>query len=130
VLNGLLILANVGGAVMLWMHNTVQIGSVVIATMLTLRIDSMSEWVIQLVRHVFQDLGIVSEGMGTIAQPVTLVDTAASKPLRVSHAKIEICDLKHNYGRDREGLDRLNVTIEPGEKLVWLDAQGRVNRPC
>ena len=54
--------------------------------------------------------------METIAQPVTLVDVPKAKLLQVPQAKIEICELSHHYGRDRGGLDRLNLTIQPGEK--------------
>ena len=83
---------------------------------MALRIDSMSEWVIHLITGIFRALGKVSEGMETIAQPVTLVDVPKAKLLQVPQAKIEICELSHYYGRDRGGLDRLNLTIQPGEK--------------
>ena len=76
----------VGGAVILWLDNRVQVGSVVAATMLVLRIDSMSKWVIHLLTGIFRALGKVSEGMETIAQPVTLVDAPKAKPLQVPQA--------------------------------------------
>jgi ATP-binding cassette subfamily B multidrug efflux pump len=79
--------------------------------------------------HFFQELGVICQGMETIAQPINLVDLAAAKPLRISRAKIEICDLMYHYGCKKGGLDRLNLMIKPGEKLVWLGAQGWVNRP-
>ena len=70
----------------------------------------MSEWVLNPLTGVFRELGVVSEGMQTIAQPATLVDASVSKPLRVTKAKFEICNLTHHYGRDSGGLDRLNLT--------------------
>jgi ATP-binding cassette subfamily B multidrug efflux pump len=62
--------------------------------------------------------------MKTIAQPINLVDLAAAKPLRVSSATIEICDLTHHYGCDKGGLDRLNLTIKPGEKVGLVGCSG------
>ena len=124
LLNGLLMVTVVGGAVILWLDNRVQVGSVVAATMLALRIDSMSEWVIHLITEIFRALGKVSDGMETIAQPVTLVDVPNAKLLQVPQAKIEICELSHHYGRDRGGLGRLNLTIQPGEKIGLVGRSG------
>ena len=102
--------------VILWLDNWVQVRSVVAATLLVLRINSMSDWVIHLTMGIFRVLGKVSEGMETIAQPVTLVDAPKAKPLQVPQAKIEIYELSHHYGRDKGGLDRLNLIVQPGKK--------------
>ena len=117
--NGLLMVTIFDGAVISWLDNRVQVRSVVAATILTMRMDSMSEWVIHLITGIFRALGKMSEGMETIAQPVTLVDAPETKLQRVTQAKIEICELSHyysRYSRDRGGLDRLNLTIHKGEK--------------
>ncbi len=124
LLNGLLMVTVVSGAVILWLDNRVQVGSVVAATMLALRIDSMSEWVIHLITGIFRALGKVSEGMETIAQPVTSVDVPKAKLLQVPQAKIEICELSHHYGCERGGLDCLNLTIRPGEKIGFVGRSG------
>jgi len=55
-------------------------GAVVAATMLVFRLDAMSAWII----------GVIYQGMETIAQLINLVDLAAAKPLRISRAKIAI----------------------------------------
>jgi ATP-binding cassette subfamily B multidrug efflux pump len=62
--------------------------------------------------------------METIAQSVTLVDVPKAKLLQVPQAKIEIYELSHHYGRDRGGLDRLNLTIQPGEKIGLVGRSG------
>ena len=84
----------------------------------------MSEWVLDPVTGVFREFGVVSEAMQTIAQPVTLVDASDAKPLRVTKAKIEICNLTHNYGRDSGGLNRLNLTIQSGEEIGLIGQSG------
>ena len=76
----------------------------------------MSDWVIHLTMGIFRALGKVSEGMETIAQPVTLMDAPKAKPLQVPQAKMEICELSHLYGCEKGGLDRLNLIVQPGEK--------------
>ena len=62
--------------------------------------------------------------METIAQPVTLVDVPKAKLLQVPQAKIEICELSHHYGRDRGGLDRLNLIVQPGKKIGLVGRSG------
>ena len=39
-------------------------------------------------------------------------------------AKIEINDVTHHYGRDSGGLDRLSLTIRPGEKVGLVGRSG------
>ena len=106
------------------LDNRVQVGPVAAATLLVLRIDSISEWVIHRITEIFRELGVVSEGMETIAQSVTLVDAPKAKPSQVSQGKIEIYELTHRYGSYRGGLDRLNLTIQPGEKIGMVGRSG------
>ena len=44
LLNGFLIVAVIGGALILWMRDDIAVGAVVAATMLVLRPDAMSAW--------------------------------------------------------------------------------------
>jgi ATP-binding cassette subfamily B multidrug efflux pump len=74
--------------------------------------------------HFFQELGVIYQGMETIAQPINLVDLAAAKPLRISRAKIEICDLMYHYGCNKGGLDRLNLMIKLGEIVGLVGRSG------
>jgi ATP-binding cassette subfamily B multidrug efflux pump len=116
VLNGLLIIGVVGWAVLLWVQGSASAGIVAAAAALVLRLNAMTGWIMWAITSFFRELGVVAEGMETIAQPVTLVDAAQAKDLKVPEAKIEILDVTHHYGRDSGGLDRLSLTIQPGEK--------------
>ena len=73
-LNGFLIVGVVGWAVLLWMQGAATVGVVAAATALTLRLNAMTGWIMWAVSNFFRSLGIVAEGMETIAQPITLVD--------------------------------------------------------
>jgi len=84
----------------------------------------MTGWIMWAITSFFQEMGVVAEGMETIAQPVTLVDAAQAKDLKVPEAKIEIHDVTHHYGRDSGGLDRLSLTIRPGEKVGLVGRSG------
>jgi ATP-binding cassette subfamily B multidrug efflux pump len=123
-LNGLLIVAVVGWAFWLWMQGQASVGIVASATALTLRLNAMTGWIMWALTSFFRQLGVVAEGMQTIAQPITLVDDAEAKPLKLDRGKIEIQSLTHHYGRGSGGLDGISLTIEPGEKVGLIGRSG------
>ena len=123
-LNGLLIVGVVGWAVMLWMQGTASVGLVAAATALTLRLNAMTGWIMWALTSFFRQLGVVAEGMETIAQPIDLVDAANAEPLRLTKGEIELRNLSHHYGREAGGLDKISLTIQPGEKIGLIGRSG------
>lgn len=124
VLNGLLIVGVVGWAVYLWAQGTASVGAVAAATALTLRLNAMTGWIMWAISNFFQNLGIVAEGMETIAQPITLTDAPGAKPLKLRDGAVRIKDLSHHYGRDQGGLDAVSLEIAPGEKIGLIGRSG------
>jgi ATP-binding cassette subfamily B multidrug efflux pump len=84
----------------------------------------MTGWIMWAVSTFFRSLGVVAEGMETIAQPIDLLDAKDAKPLRISDGRIEMQGVSHHYGRGAGGLDRLSLTIEPGEKIGLVGRSG------
>ncbi|MFW8633874.1 ABC transporter ATP-binding protein [Cribrihabitans pelagius] len=123
-LNGLLIAGVVGWAVMLWMQGSASVGVVAAATALTLRLNAMTGWIMWALTSFFRQLGVVAEGMQTIAQPIGLADAANAAPLRLGKGEIEFRNLSHHYGRGAGGLDRISLTIRPGEKIGLIGRSG------
>ncbi|MDJ0640428.1 MAG: ABC transporter transmembrane domain-containing protein, partial [Paracoccaceae bacterium] len=82
VINGFLIVAVVGWAIWLWSIGAASIGVVAIASSLVLRLNAMTGWIMWALTSFFSNLGIVKEGMETIAQPIELTDEPDAKPLR------------------------------------------------
>ena len=124
LLNGLLIVGVVGWGIALWMQGLASVGVVAAATALTLRLNAMTGWIMWALTSFFRQLGVVAEGMETIAQPIELVDTEDAKPLQLSKGEITFDALSHHYGRGAGGLDRLNLTIHPGEKVGLVGRSG------
>ncbi len=123
-LNGVLIVGVVGWAILLWSQGSATVGVVAAATALTLRLNAMTGWIMWALTSFFRELGIVAEGMQTIAQPIDLLDEPDAKPLRLGNGQIEIRDLSHHYGREAGGLDHVNLTIKPGEKIGLIGRSG------
>ena len=123
-LNGLLIVGVVGWAIALWMNGQTTAGAVAAAAALTLRLNAMTGWIMWALTTFFRQLGVIAEGMETIAQPVTLVDAPGAKPLTLQRGEIRLEGLGHHYGRGFGGLDGIDLTIRPGEKIGLIGRSG------
>ncbi|KAA8609880.1 multidrug ABC transporter ATP-binding protein [Salipiger aestuarii] len=124
VLNGLLIVGVVGWGLMLWMQGLASVGIVAAATALALRLNSMTGWIMWALTTFFRQLGVVAEGMETIAQPIALVDDPGAQPLRLTQGEIRLDALTHHYGRGQGGLEKISLTIAPGEKIGLVGRSG------
>ena len=123
-LNGLLIVGVVGWGISLWMQGSASVGVVAAATALTLRLNAMTGWIMWALTTFFRQLGVVAEGMETIAQPIDLVDAANAAPLQLDKGEIRFENLSHHYGRGAGGIDDLSLTIRAGEKVGLIGRSG------
>ena len=124
ILNGLLIVSVVGWAIVLWMQGGATAGLVAAATALTLRLNAMTGWIMWALTNFFCQIGVVAEGLETLARPIDLLDAKDAKLLQLTGGRIDIHDLSHHHGRKIGGLDHVNLTILPGEKIGLVGRSG------
>ena len=74
LLNACLTVGNGGFAIYLWTIGEIEIGMVATALALAWQLVSMSGWIAYQVTGIFENIGVVQEGMITIAQPIALDD--------------------------------------------------------
>ncbi len=123
-LNGFLIVGVVGWAIWLCAQGSATVGVIAVAAALTLRLNAMTGWIMWALSSFFQNMGIVSEGLETIAQPITLVDDPDAKPLELKRGEIKLDGLTHHYGRGTGGLENLTLTVAPGQKVGIVGSSG------
>jgi len=122
--NGFLMVSVVGYAIWLWSVGVGSLGAVAAASALVLRLNSMTMWIMWALSSLFQNLGVISEGMETIAAPIDLQDKSGARPLVVAGGEIRFDDVSHHYGKDKGGLNHLNLTIQPGERVGLVGRSG------
>ncbi len=91
---------------------------------LTLQLTNMSRQIAMRITEIFEDIGVVQEGMLTIAQPLQLPDPAGARPLTVRAGRIDFKNVSFGYGREVGVLQNFNLTIRPGEKIGLVGRSG------
>ncbi len=129
VLSGFLIFSMGATSVWLWHQGAITTGAIAFAVGLTLRMQGMSQWIIWEMAALFEDVGVIQDGIETIARDRTIKDAPDAKPLAVSKGAIRFEDVSFNYGKPRDAgeravLDHLSLDIAPGEKVGLVGRSG------
>jgi ABC-type multidrug transport system fused ATPase/permease subunit len=79
-MNGLLIVSTTGLALWLWSQSLITVGAIALATGLVIRIVNMSGWIMWVVNGIFENIGMVQDGLQTIASRPVVDQPAAPAP--------------------------------------------------
>jgi len=123
-LNGLLIVTTTGLALWLWTQSLISVGAIALATGLVIRIVNMSGWIMWVVNGIFENIGMVQDGLQTIAQPVSVIDREQAPHLAVSQGEVCFEQVEFHYGKRSGVIDDLNLVIAPGEKIGLIGPSG------
>ncbi|MBI4291185.1 MAG: ABC transporter ATP-binding protein [Betaproteobacteria bacterium] len=110
----------------LWAQGAVGAGVVATALPLSWQIANVAGWVSWEVTGIFENIGVVQEGMQTIAVPHSGIDRPGARKLEVSRGEIRFEDVCFTYGRPDGNpvLDHLSFTIRPGERVGLVGRSG------
>jgi ATP-binding cassette, subfamily B, multidrug efflux pump len=128
VINAMLLTSTAAMAVYLWQANAITVGAIAFSVGLVYRMLGMAHWMLWEIASLFEDFGVVKDGVDTIARDHSVQDSPNAKKLAVSNGKIEFETLHFNYGKpvenNREIISGLNLTIQPGEKVGLVGRSG------
>ena len=125
-LNAMLLVSTAAIGITLWGQGTVDAGTVAMALPLAWTIANVAGWVSWEVTGIFENIGVVQEGMETIAVPHAMTDAPGARELQVPHGEICFEGVTYTYGRSdgKRVLDALDLTIRPGEKVGLVGRSG------
>ncbi|MGA1342276.1 MAG: ABC transporter ATP-binding protein [Hyphomonas sp.] len=122
--NSLLVFLIGAAGILLWMDNLVGAGAVAAAIGLSLRIKAMSQWIMWEVAGLFENIGVVYDGMAMLEKPVAVVDAPDGVALARVTGEVRFEDVVFHYGRGAGVIEGLSLSIRPGEKIGLVGRSG------
>jgi ATP-binding cassette subfamily B multidrug efflux pump len=130
LLNAAMIVGTATLAILAWRAGRIPLGTVATALPLAWQIANMSGWVAQNITAIFENVGIVQDGMRSIAVPRQMADAPSAAPLRPGPGKIRFEHVDFDYGRRRRKGDHggvlrgLDLSVGAGERIGLIGRSG------
>jgi ATP-binding cassette, subfamily B, multidrug efflux pump len=124
VLNASMVLGTAALAIWLWNDGRIAVGTVAMALPLTWHIAAIAGWVAQNVTTIFENIGVVQEGMRSIAVPRQMPDRPGAVALQVERGIVRFEGVRFGYGTARGVLHGIDLTVAPGERVGLVGRSG------
>jgi ATP-binding cassette subfamily B multidrug efflux pump len=122
--NSLVVFAISALSISFWMNGVVSIGAIAVAIGLALRLNGMSQWIMWEVSGLFENIGVVQDGMEMLSRPHEVTDKAGAGNLDARKGEIVFEDVRFHYGKARGIIENLSLQIRPGEKVGLVGRSG------
>jgi ATP-binding cassette, subfamily B, multidrug efflux pump len=123
-LNALMVVGTAAIAIRLWLLGAIDVGTVAMALPLTWQISNIAGWVAQNVTAIFENVGVVQDGMRSIAVPRQMADAANAGTLEIDKGEVRFEHVRFGYGTKRGLLKGIDLTIRPGERVGLVGPSG------
>lgn len=123
-LAGVLPVLLIGSALWLWSNGAATPGDIAAAGAISIRIAQMTGWVSFTLMAVYSNVGEIENGMNTLTPPHELTDGDDAGELKVRKGEVKFTNVGFAYGRQSGGIEGIDLTVAPGEKLGIVGASG------
>jgi ATP-binding cassette, subfamily B, multidrug efflux pump len=123
ILSVVLYVGVIGTAIYLWSQGQAEVGVIAAAVAMTLRLNSLAEFMMWQTTALFEHVGTIQDAMKTFSLPLDLKDQDDAKTLNLSHGEIKFDQVNFAY-KERKVIDQLSLTIRPGEKIGIVGRSG------
>ena len=122
--NTLMLFTVAATSLYLWFDQAITPGAIAAAFALCLRINGISEWIMWEVSDLFENIGTVRDGIGTLSTAVAVKDHPDARALQVTRGAVDFSQVDFAYTKDRPIFDKLDLQIRPGEKVGLIGRSG------
>jgi len=123
-LAGILPVALIGGALLLWGQGAATPGDIAAAGAVSIRLAQMTGWVSFTLMAIYSHIGEVEDGMRTLAPDRRVLDHADATELAVDQAAVHFDTVSFKYPASQQGITDVTLRLAPGEKLGIVGASG------
>ncbi len=128
VINQLLVGAVAAIGIWLWLEGRIELGALAVAIPLALRMGNLSHWIMWEFSALFENLGTVRDGVGTLSAPRLVLDSDGARDLDAGKGAIQFDQVTFRYDGQGGGkpavLEGLALEIAPGEKVGLVGRSG------
>ncbi|MCB1427876.1 MAG: ABC transporter ATP-binding protein, partial [Nitratireductor sp.] len=111
-------------SIWLWLGSVVTVGAIAVAISLALRINGMSQWIMWEVSALFENIGVIHDGMGMMTVEQAVVDASNARSLEARQGRIEFDGIRFHYGKEGGVIEDLTLNIAAGEKIGLVGRSG------
>ncbi|XOV81346.1 MAG: ABC transporter ATP-binding protein [Aestuariibacter sp.] len=125
--NTLLIFSVAGLGLYFWRYAIVSPGDIAVSVSLAMRLNGMAQWIMWEVSGLFENIGMVQDGMETLSKPVNVQDVPDAEPISIRQGEIEFKNVHFSYQSAKNSVpvfQQLNLKIAAGEKVGIVGPSG------
>ncbi len=123
-INALLLTGMGAVSICLWSEGRIAVGAVATALPFAWQVTNTAGWVARNVTAIFENLGVIQDGMRSIAVPQQHPDRPGAVPLRVTEGAIRFEGVRFGYGSVRGVLSGIDLAVAPGERVGLVGPSG------
>ena len=128
IINSLLLFFTAGLTIWLWTLDAVSTGAIALTAGFVLRMQGMAHWILWEVAGLFENIGVVQDGIATLSRERAVMDQPDAKPLQFSKGEVRFEKVRFNYGQAMKQkspvIDEIDLIIRPGEKVGLVGRSG------
>lgn len=108
----------------LWHQGKLEVGAFAMTLALVTSLGRMSGWVAWEIAGIMENIGVVQEGMESLAVPVAMQDAPDAVDLDFRRGEIAFENVTFGYDPRLPVLGGISLTIKPGEKIGLVGRSG------
>jgi ATP-binding cassette subfamily B multidrug efflux pump len=122
--NCLLVFTVSAVAIHLWTNGAIPTGAIALGIALALRVNGLSQWIMWEVSMLFENIGVVHDGISMMSKERSVTDRSDAQALPTVRGRVTFDHVRFHYGKEAGVFEDLSLRIEPGEKVGLVGRSG------